>query len=136
MNAQRTASSNVPMGFTLDTNVYFPFWKKDGPTTDTPVARISCVYTAEGRYRNQAQPPVPFNRRFVTTTGVLNGVEYDRALRHEDGHPLVRRFIIDVSSIHFWGTHGNASTYGGVANTLDNNMQGMLTLPVSVTMEC
>ncbi|KAF6743918.1 hypothetical protein DFP72DRAFT_858174 [Ephemerocybe angulata] len=110
-------STASPPSFTLDTDLYCAYYKKNG-ATDKPVTRVTCIFSSSGRYRNQTRPPVPFNRRFVTAKGPLIDVEFDRVLRHPDDSPVIRRFIVDVSNIHFMGAFG-ANNNVGIPNMLD-----------------
>ncbi|TEB26697.1 hypothetical protein FA13DRAFT_1007658 [Coprinellus micaceus] len=118
-NCQRSA----PWQFHLDIVGYSSDWKSS--TTEKPATHILAKFTEQGRFRKQLAkneaPPFPYPKRFVHVRGPIIDVVFDPVLRHPNGTPRVRRWVLDIASIHFFGSfnESNGSGISTIPNTLD-----------------
>ncbi|TEB28756.1 hypothetical protein FA13DRAFT_1870145 [Coprinellus micaceus] len=114
-----------PWQFHLDIIGYCSDWKSSA--SEKPNTNIVAKFTEQGRFRRQLAkneaPPFPYPKRFVHVRGPIIDVVFDPLLRHPNGTPRVRRWVVDVTSIHFFGACSEGSS-GSVMSTVPNTLDG------------
>jgi len=111
--------------FTLDIDVWVSASKDSSTPSFKPTAPFLCKIPDSPRYKTCGRP-VPYNRRFVSVSGVLSDVVYkdNKEPSHNNEDWEIERFVIMVDDIVFLGQAPQAASGASspvLPNTLDGN---------------